>query len=132
MDSSTDKPEVSEQRDLMIAPLLTAATAHALLAWRRVGLKPAAAVAGVVALAWVVLQAWYDARHPDQVASRTLTVHVIVAMFTIVPTALLLGASRLHWLARRSWVLLLVGPVLFVGCFVGICEVCAKAGLLGS
>lgn len=35
MDSSTDKPEVSEQRDLMIAPLLTAATAHALLAWRR-------------------------------------------------------------------------------------------------
>jgi len=117
---------------LLLVEALVVSAIIALLAWRRVGLKSAIAVTGVVALAWVVLQAWYDASHPDQVASRTLTVHVIVAMFTIVPSALLLGASRLRWLSRRSWVLLLVGPVLFVGCFVGICEVCAKAGLLGS
>jgi hypothetical protein len=117
---------------LLLVEALVVSAIIALLAWRRVGLKSAVTVTGVVALAWVMLQAWYDASHPDQVASRTLTVHVIVAMFTIVPSALLLGASRLRWLARRSWVLLLVGPVLFVGCFVGICEVCAKAGLLGS
>jgi hypothetical protein len=116
---------------ILVAALIVSATI-ALLAWRRVGLRPAAAVTAVVALALVSLQAWYDASHPEQGASRTLTVHLIVAMFTIVPSALLLGASRLRWLARHSWVLLLVGPVLFVGCFVGICEVCAKAGLLGS
>ena len=104
----------------------------ALLAWRRVGLKPAAAVTAVVALALVLLQAWYDARYPYQAASRPPAVHVIVAMFTIVPSALLLGASRMRWLSRHAWVLLLVGPVVFVGCFVGICEMCAKAGLLGS
>jgi hypothetical protein len=101
-----------------------------LLAWRRVGLKPAAAVMAVVALALVLLQAWYDAGHSYQVASVTMAGKLVVAMFTIVPTALLLGASRLSWLARHAWVLLLAGPIVFVGCFVGICEFCVRARLI--
>jgi hypothetical protein len=117
---------------LILVEALIVSAIIALLAWRRVGLSRAAAVTAVVALLLVLLQAWYDARHADQVAPLTLVRQLIVALFTIVPSALLLGASRLRWLARHAWVLLLVGPIVFVGCFVGICEVCAKAGLLGS
>jgi len=117
---------------LLVVAALIVSGVIALLAWRRVEFRPAVAVTAVVALALILLQAWWDAQHPDQVAPRTATRQLIVAMFTIVPSALLLGASRLRWLTRHAWVLLLVGPFVFVGCFVGICEVCAKAGLLGS
>jgi hypothetical protein len=43
----------------------------ALLAWRGVSLGGAATVTPVVALVLVFLQAWYDARHPDEVVPST-------------------------------------------------------------
>jgi hypothetical protein len=47
---------------------------------------------------------------------------LLATSFILVPSVLLFGASRLNWLTRRPWLLLLVGPIVFVGCFVGICE----------
>jgi hypothetical protein len=32
--------------------------------------------------------------------------------------------------AAAAWVLLLIGPIVFVGCFVGICALCVKARLI--
>jgi hypothetical protein len=39
----------------------------------------------------------------------------------IVPSAILLGASRLRWLAARPWALHVAGPLAFVGCYTGLC-----------
>ena len=87
---------------LLLVAAVIVSTIVALLAWRRVGLKPAAAVTAAGALAIVSLQAWWTARHPDQVAPLTAARQLVVAMFTIVPSALLLGASRLRWLTRHA------------------------------
>ncbi|PWT86490.1 MAG: hypothetical protein C5B57_00980 [Blastocatellia bacterium] len=94
----------------------------AVLAWRRVGLTGAAIVTVIAAISLVVWQETMSATKPGH--------QLIGASFTIVPSALLLGASRLGWITRHAWVLLVAGPIVFVGCFVGICELCARAGLL--
>jgi hypothetical protein len=86
-----------------------------LLSWRRVGVTKSSVAMLAVVLALV---AW------EIVALDRASVghQFLRASFIVVPSALLLGASRLSWLARRAWVLLLVGPIVFIGCFVGICE----------
>ena len=89
----------------------------ALLAWRRASLTTAGITTLVVALALVVWQFLAIDR-------RSVGIELMTASFIIVPAAVLLGASRVKWLARHAWVLVLLGPIVFVGCYVGICELC--------
>jgi hypothetical protein len=89
----------------------------AVLAWRRASLRLAGISTIVVALALVVWQFLAIER-------RSAGIELMAASFIIVPAALLLGASRVNWLARHAWVLVLLGPIVFVGCYVGICELC--------
>jgi len=96
----------------------------ALLAWRRAGLTAGILATAVAALALVVA----NAMSPD--ASPGLNYAIVRTLFIVVPTALLLGASRRQWVARHAWVLVLVGPILFLGCYVGICELCEKTGVI--
>src|SRR5262249_36503154 len=91
----------------------------AVLAWRRTSLATAAISTLVVALALVVWQFLAIER-------RSIGIELMVTSFIIVPAAILLGASRVKWLARHAWVLVLLGPIVFVGCYVGICEVCFR------
>ena len=97
---------------LLQAVLLSALIA--LLTWRRVsptrGLL--ATIAGVLAVV-----AWQSFALEFSTPGR----HYLVASFVMVPTTVLLGASRAAWLARRAWLLLLLGPVAFAGCYVGLC-----------
>jgi hypothetical protein len=88
----------------------------ALLSWRRVGLT----ASGVATLAVAASLVGWEIVTLD---SASFGHQLLRASFIVVPSAVLLGASRLGWLARRAWVLLLVGPVVFVGCFVGICDI---------
>ena len=85
----------------------------ALLSWRRVGLTAAAVATLAAALAIAAWQAYAVEVRPGH--------QLIVASFVIVPSLLLLGASRLSWLARRAWVLLILGPILFAGSYVCVC-----------
>ncbi len=63
----------------------------------------------------------------------TSPVHRLVATsFILVPSALLFGASRLTFMTRRPWVLMLLGPVVFVVCFVGICDCAYRLHLRGA
>jgi peptidoglycan/LPS O-acetylase OafA/YrhL len=55
---------------------------------------------------------------------------MVHASFIVVPSAVLLGASRVRWLSRHAWLLVALGPIAFVGCYVGICEVCAHLNLI--
>jgi uncharacterized membrane protein YgdD (TMEM256/DUF423 family) len=89
----------------------------ALLSWRKVGLTAAAVATLATALAIAAWQTYAVEVRPGH--------QLLVASFVIVPSALLLGASRLSWLARRAWVLLILGPILFAGSYVGVC-VCAS------
>ncbi len=89
-----------------------------LLAWRRASATTAGISTLMLALALVVWQFLVIER-------RGIGVELMTASFIIVPAALLLGASRVSWLARRAWVLVLLGPIVFVGCYVGICELCS-------
>ena len=89
----------------------------AVLAWRRATLRAAGIATVVVALALVVWQFLAIER-------RSVGIELMAASFILVPAALLLGASRVKWLARHAWVLVLLGPIAFVGCYVGICELC--------
>jgi hypothetical protein len=89
----------------------------AALAWRRARLATAGITTLVVALALVAWQFLAIDR-------RSVGVELMAASFILVPAALLLGASRVNWLARHAWVLVLIGPIAFVGCYVGICELC--------
>ena len=91
----------------------------AVLAWRRTNLKLAGITTLVVALALVVWQLLVV----DWTSAGT---ELMGASFILVPAALLLGASRMNWVARHAWVLVLLGPFAFVGCYVGICELCYK------
>ena len=96
----------------------------AVLAWRRVDLS-----AGITAVvATVVALALWQARSPY--ATPDLNHRIVTAAFIVVPSALLLGVSRIKWLARHAWILVIAGPVLFVGCYIGICELCVKSGLI--
>lgn len=104
---------------LLVIALIVSAVVAA-FTWRRVGLTAtsfATASAAIVCGAWLVLLS-------------TTTHPVLVALFVLVPSALLLGVSRVGWIARHAWVLLLAGPVVFVGCYVGLCEFCVKSGLI--
>ena len=104
-----------------------ASVAVALLTWRRVALKAAALFMGGVTLGLVVWLLHLESTSP---------VHRLVATFFIlVPSALLFGASRLTFVTRRPWVLILLGPVVFVVfvvCFVGICDCAYRLHLLGA
>jgi hypothetical protein len=105
---------------LLLVQALLVSIVVAALAWRRVGLSAATISTAVVAIACGV---WL-ARLPD-------TSHpVVVALFVIVPSALLLGASRVRWIAHHAWMLVLVGPIVFVGCYAGICELCVRTKLI--
>ena len=109
---------------LILVDALIVSVLIAVLAWRRVGLA-----AGIPAtLVAVVAMVMFNAMSPN--ATPGLNFRIVTALFIIVPSAILLGASRLRWLARHAWVFLLIGPVVFVGCYVGICELCVKAGVI--
>jgi len=99
---------------LLIVWAVIVSVVVAVLAWRRVGMAIAAVVTLAIALGLVV---WLLELESTSPAHR-----LVATSFILVPSALLLGASRLSWLTRRPWVLMLLGPVVFVGCFVGICE----------
>jgi hypothetical protein len=105
---------------LLLIQALIVSILVAALAWRRVALSAAAISTAVVAIACGM---WL-ARLPD-------TSHPVVAgLFVIVPSALLLGASRVRWIAHHAWMLMLVGPVFFIACYVGICEFCVRTRLI--
>jgi hypothetical protein len=87
----------------------------ALLSWRRVGLTASTVATMVVAAALVGWEIF-------ALDSASFGHQLLRASFIVVPSAVILGVSRIGWLARRAWVLLLVGPIVFVGCFVGICD----------
>ena len=89
----------------------------AVLAWRRVSLTTAGITTLVVALALVVWQFVVIDR-------RSVGIELMAASFIVIPAALLLGMSRVNWLARHAWLLVLLGPIVFGGCYVGICELC--------
>jgi hypothetical protein len=109
---------------LILVEALIVSALIALLAWRRVGLAAGIPVTLAVAIALAIWQATSPDAAPD------LRHRIVAASFVIVPSALLLGASRLRWMARHAWVFVLVGPIVFVGCYVGICELCVKARLI--
>ena len=109
---------------LILIEALIVSLLIAVLAWRRVGLT-----AGIPAVVVTVIAlALWQARSPN--ASPEFNHRIVAASFVAVPSALLLGASRVKWLARHAWLLVLAGPILFVGCYVGICELCVKTGLI--
>jgi hypothetical protein len=89
----------------------------AVLAWRHVSLTTAGITTLVVAVALVVWQFVVIDR-------RSVGIELMAASFILVPSAILVGASRVNWLARHAWVLVLIGPLAFVGCYVGACELC--------
>ena len=87
----------------------------AVLSWRRVGLTATGAIVMAVAVAIAIANFFMlDPAGPTKQNVR--------ASFIVVPTVMLLGASRVRSLARHAWVLVLLGPFVFVGCYVGICE----------
>ena len=105
---------------LLLVQALIVSIVVAALAWRRVAFSTAAILTALVAVgcaAWLALS-------PDT------TRPVLVGLFVLVPSALLLGASRVRWIAHHAWVLALAGPIVFAGCYVGICEFCVKANLI--
>jgi hypothetical protein len=105
---------------LLLVQALLVSILVAALAWRRVAFSAAAIATAVLAIACGI---WL-ARLPD-------TSHPVVAgLFVIVPSALLLVASRTRWIAHHAWILLLAGPFVFVGCYAGICEFCVKTKLI--
>jgi len=49
------------------------------------------------------------------------------ASFIIVPSVILVFVSRVGWIARRYWMLLLLGPVTFGVCYASICALAYRA-----
>src|SRR3954465_4892061 len=92
---------------LLIEALLVSVCV-ALLAWRRAGLAAGIPATAVVAVALVVFNATSLNSTPG------LNYRIVTALFVLVPSALVLGASRLRWISNHSWVLVLLGPILFV------------------
>jgi hypothetical protein len=109
---------------LLLIEALLVSVVVAVLAWRRAGLAAGIPTTAFVVAAFVV----FNAMSPN--ATPGLNFRIVTSLFIIVPSALLLGASRLQWIAKHAWVLVLAGPILFVGCYVGICELCVKTGLI--
>jgi hypothetical protein len=85
----------------------------AVLTWRHFGFRAAALVTMGVAILFAVWNA--------TMATPTLPRQLLVASFVIVPSVILLGASRLRWMASRPWALLVAGPIAFVGSYMGLC-----------
>ena len=108
---------------IMIEALLVSMLV-AVLASRRTGLAVGIPATAVLIAALIV----FNGMSPD--ASPGLNYWFVRSLFVLVPSALLLGASRLRWVAAHVWVLFLLGPAFFVGCYVGICELCEKAGVI--
>jgi len=102
---------------LILLWALIVSVAVAVLSWRRVSLRTAGITTLVVALALVAWQFLVIDR-------RGVGIELMAASFIVVPAALLLAASRVNWLARHAWVLVLLGPIVFCGCYVGICQLC--------
>jgi hypothetical protein len=92
----------------------------AALVWRHVRFGATAIVTSVAALVPALwLSQSNGTNHP-----------LMVVLFAVVPSVVLLGASRIRWISHHAWLLALVGPIVFVACFVGVCTLCAKAGLI--
>ena len=96
----------------------------AVLAWRRVGMAAGISATVVAAIALVIFNAMSFNVTPG------VNYRIVTALFIIVPSALLLSASRLQWVSKHAWVLVLLGPFVFVGCYAGICELCVKTGVI--
>jgi len=109
---------------LLVIEALLVSVLLAVLAWRRAGLAAGISATAIAVLAFVV----FNSASPN--ATPGLNYRIVTALFIVVPSALLLGASRLQWIAKHAWLLVLAGPILFVGCYVGICELCVKTGLI--
>ena len=107
----------------------------AIATWRHFGFRAAALVTMTLALAvalWNSTLATPDLPHRVLVALFVVVPSVLLlgASFVIVPSVILLGASRLRWLAARPWALLVAGPLAFVGCYVGLCACAVKVGAI--
>ena len=89
----------------------------AVLAWRRASLTTAGITTLVVAFALVLWQFLAIDR-------RSVGIELMAASFILAPALVLLGMSRVNWVARHAWLLVLLGPIVFGGCYVGICELC--------
>ena len=109
---------------LLLIEALLVSVLVAVLAWRRAGLAAGMSATAIAVITFVI----FNAMSPD--ATPGLNYRIVTALFIIAPTALLLGASRLHWISRHAWVLVVLGPIVFVGCYVGICELCVKTGVI--
>jgi len=109
--------------DGMMIYALVVSVVVALLSWRRVSLARAAAATLVAAVALAVVQ--YVALDATEWVRQ-----LVRASFIVVPSVVLLATSRVNWLAQRAWLLVLVGPVAFAGCYIGICEICYGIGLI--
>jgi hypothetical protein len=95
----------------------------AVLTWLRVTLRVATLAVIVVGVALAVVQ-YASVEQADTVRES------VRASFILVPTVLLVVLSRLRWLVNRAWTYLVLGPILFVGCYVGICELCVRAKII--
>ena len=109
---------------LLLLEALLVSVLVAVVTWRRVDLAVGISATAAAAVGAVVLNAMSPNSTPG------LNYRIVTALFILVPSALLLGASRQRWIARHAWVLVLLGPVLFAGCYVGICELCVKTGVI--
>ena len=105
---------------LLLIQALLVSMLVAALAWRHVPLSAASvATAALAAACGIWLALLPGTSHP-----------VLAGLFVIVPSALLLGVSRVRWIAHHAWMIILAGPFVFVGCYVGICEFCVKTRLI--
>jgi hypothetical protein len=93
------------------------------LSWRRVGSVAAGVTTMALAVGLAIVQ--FVVLEPADPLRQ-----IIRASFIVVPSAMLVGASRVRWLERHVWVLVLLGPVVFGGCFAGICGVCEHLQLI--
>lgn len=86
----------------------------AIVTWRQVGFR--AAARATIGLAILIVGS-----NAVVFPSPNVVRQLLVASFVIVPSAILLGASRLRWLAARPWTLLLLGPLAFEGSYLALC-----------
>jgi O-antigen ligase len=95
----------------------------AVLTWRRIGFIATVAATMAVAVALAIVQSFVLG--PNEPVRQ-----IVYASFIVVPSALLLGASRVSWLARHAWLFVLFGPIVFVACIDGICKACIHLKLI--
>jgi hypothetical protein len=85
-----------------------------LVARRRLSAK-AGAVATIIAAALIALGQFVmmDPTSPGH--------QVVRASFIVIPAIGMFAAARTRWVARRSWLLLLAGPIAFVVSYACVC-----------